>query len=390
LFKTESPFAFILVVIGAILIIANGLWIGLNHYPIIVASYPVNSLGSMYTASSLNTTSFNSSALKPVGFWARISLGVPGFAENSWLPIWLIAAAIVLLCGLMLIISPKAHRNLSPAIIVGSFMSLPIGGGFIVGFVLTLLGGIAGMEWPRPIQNTFAGRFVRALRLDTSLFRKIREEPHHLSEAVWLLIIVNVISGISYGVYNLTVAKANSSASALSSILMLGNMNLDYTIFTYPLIYLGLAVAKWIILTSLIYVVGTKLLDSKCEFASLAANVAFCYAPIALQALLQIMFSNQPQQLAFYIFFITNGWMIVGLILAVQRSLETTTSKAVGVVMFAGGAYWMINYLALVPTLEVPGIWFIIKTPSIVLLLFSIVTILALAMGVFSQRKRTI
>jgi hypothetical protein len=48
----------------------------------------------------------------------------------------------------------------------------------------------------------------------------------------------------------------------------------------------------------------------------------------------------------------------------------------------------MINYMVIVPTFEVPGVWFMIKPPSIVLLLFSIGTILALSMGVFSKRKK--
>ena len=390
LFKMESPFAFILVVIGAIFIISNGLWIGINHYPVIAATSPASSINTIYNMTSVNVTSINVSSLRPGGFWARISLGIPDYAENSWLAIWLIVAAINLMCGLSLIIDPRGHGNLSPVIILCSFMSLPIGGGFVIGFALSLIGGLAGMEWPRPIQDTFAGRFTRALRLDHSLYRKIREEPHYLSQAVWLLILVNVISGVSYGIYNLTFLAGTTSINQLLSVLFMGKITTDLSIFAYPLIYAGLAVGKWVILSMLIYVVGTKLLDSKCEFAGLAANVAFAYAPIALQAILPMMFSNQPQQLALYLFLITNVWMILGLIVAVERSLEVTTPKAIGLVMFCGGAYWIIDYLAIVPMLEVPGIWFTVKPPTVVLLLFSIGTLLALSMGVFSKRKKAV
>jgi hypothetical protein len=386
----ESPFAFILVVIGAILIIVNGLCIGLSHYPIIVATGPASSINTLYNMTSVNVTSVNVTALRPAGFWARISLGVPDYAENAWLAVWLICAAINLMCGLSLIIDPRGHGNLSPVIILCSFLSLTIGGGFIIGFALSLIGGLAAMEWPKPVQDTFAGRFVRALRLDHSLYRKIREEPHYLSQAVWLLIFVNVISGISYGFYNLTYLKGNTSINELKSVLFLGRITTDFSILSYPLIYIGLAVAKWVILTLLIYVVGTKLVDGKCEFAGLAANVAFAYAPISLQALLPMLYSNQPQQLALYVFVATNLWMIFGLVLAVKRSLEVPTAKAMGIVMFCGGAYWMIDYLALVPMLEVPGIWFVLKPPSMVLLLFSIGTLVALSLGVFSKRKKAV
>jgi len=388
LFKTESPLPFILVVVGATLILINGLWIGLNNYPIIAASTPASSLSQLYNTSKVNMTSVNSSALQPAGFWVRISLGFPDYSENAWLVVWLICAAISLMCGLSLTIDPKPHGNLSPVIIICSFTSLAIGGGFIIGFAFSLVGGLAGMEWPKPLQNTFVGRFLRALRLDSSLYRKVREETHHLSQALWVLIFLNIISGVSYGIYNLTYLKGNSSVGELSRILFLGRTTTDFSIFAYPSMYIGLAVAKWIILSLLIYVVGTKLMDAKCDFAGLAANVAFAYAPIALQALLPMMYSNQPQQLALYIFAATNIWMILGLVIAVTRTLEVTMEKAIGVVMFCGGAYWIINYLVIVPTLEVPGIWFTLKPPTMVLLLFSIGTITALLMGVFSKRKK--
>jgi hypothetical protein len=216
----------------------------------------------------------------------------------------------------------------------------------------------------------------------------VREETHLLSQALWVFIFLNIITGVSYGIYNLTYLKANSSVGELSKVLLLGRITTDFSIFAYPLITIGLAVAKWIILSLLIYVVGTKLMDAKCDFAGLAASVAFAYAPIALQALLPMMYSNQPQQLALYIFAVTNIWMILGLVIAVTRILEVSTAKAIGVVMFCGGAYWIINYLVITPMLEVPGIWFTLKPPSLVLLLFSIGTITALLMGVFSKHKR--
>lgn len=388
MFKTESQLPFILVIVGAALVLINGLWIGLNNYPIILASAPASSLSQIYNGTSANMTLVNSSSLTPNGFWTRISLGIPDYSENAWLVVWLAFAAVSLFCGLSLTIDPRPHGNLSPVIVLCSFTSLAIGGGFIIGFVLSLAGGLAGMEWPKPLQNTFVGRFLRALRLDSSLYRTIREETHHLSQALWILVFLNIASGITYGIYNLTYLKGSSSVGELSRILFLGRITMDFSIFAYPLMYIGLGVAKWVILCVLIYVVGTKLVDGKCEFAGLAANVAFAYAPIALQALLSMTYSNQPQQFALYISAATNIWMILGLVVAVTRTLEIPMAKALGIVMFCGGAYWIINYLVIAPMLEVPGIWYTLKPPSMVLLLFSISTVVAMMLGVFSKHKK--
>lgn len=112
----------------------------------------------------MNLTTFNTTSLRGTAFWVRLSLGVPGFAESSWLVMWLIIASVNLLCGLMLLIQTKKQVSLNYIVVICSILSLPIGGGFVIGFALGIIGGLAGVEWPKPLKETFIGKCLRVLR----------------------------------------------------------------------------------------------------------------------------------------------------------------------------------------------------------------------------------
>jgi hypothetical protein len=78
--------------------------------------------------------------------------------------------------------------------------------------------------------------------------------------------------------------------------------------------------------------------------------------------------------------------MILALLVGVKQALEVSTGRAVGVILLSGGIYWIVDYLIIVPTLEIPGIWFILKPATFVLLLFSVGTLLAALTGVFTKK----
>lgn len=372
MFKNESSLAFILVVLGAIMVLINGILIAANGAPVVISSYPAYSTNQLYANGS--------------SFWGRLSLGIPGVADSAWLSIFLFVGVVQLLTGLLLLIQPKGRRNLSLIVIVCSLLSIPIGGGFIIGALLGIIGGLAGMEWPEPIQETFVGRFLRALKLDSSMFKAMSDEPKYLSHAAWMLILVNTLSAIGYGIYNLTIINANNSADFAFNVLFLGQISIDISVLVYPLIYVGLAVIKWLILSSLIYLIGTKILGSRTGFDSIATVTAFAYAPIALQIFLPLIFSNQPVTWGLAVFFVTNAWMILALLVGARQALEVPIERMIGIILIGGGIYWIIDYMAIVPQLEVPGIWFILKPATFVLLLFSIGTLLATLTGVFTKR----
>ncbi len=223
--------------------------------------------------------------------------------------------------------------------------------------------------------------------LSFSNMRLLRSFSHSCEEAFHSIsILVNALSAIGYGIYNLTVTAMNKSADSAFNILFLGQINFDISIFAFPLIYIGVAVIKWLILSALIYFVGVKIIGSRVEFTSVAAVAAFAYAPIALQVFLPALFSNQPLSWAFGLFFFTNAWMILALLVGVKQALEVSTGRAVGVILLSGGIYWIVDYLIIVPTLEIPGIWFVLKPATFVLLLFSVGTLLAALTGVFTKK----
>jgi hypothetical protein len=54
--------------------------------------------------------------------------------------------------------------------------------------------------------------------------------------------------------------------------------------------------------------------------------------------------------------------------------------------LVGGGIYWIVDYLAIVPSFEIPGVWFILKPATFVLLLFALGVLLATLTGTFSKR----
>jgi len=349
---------------------ANGLWIAANGSVIVLSLYPVSSV----------------SQLEGATFWGRIVLGIPGYVENQLMIIWIIFSAINLFCTISLCIQPKNVFAMNLLIALCSILSISIGGGFILGSILGIVGGFAGAEWPKPVRETFIGRFLRALRLDSSLFKTVSVESKYLREAVFVLILVNVLSGLGYGIYSLNVANMANSAETMFRVLLLGELFLGTTIFSYPLIYISVALLKWFILGLLVYLIGVKLEGGKTEFDVVARTTAFAYAPIALQIFLPAMFSNQPVQWSSLVFLLTNIWMIFALIVGIRQALGVFIRKALGIVMLAGGIYWIIDYLIIVPFFEIPGAWFVLQPASFILTLLSIDVILSMLLGVFSSR----
>ena len=59
----------------------------------------------------------------------------------------LVFGIIVLLGAIMLWTQPGQHKTWSIVVLVFSILSLVIGGGFIIGFILGLIGGILGIVW---------------------------------------------------------------------------------------------------------------------------------------------------------------------------------------------------------------------------------------------------
>jgi len=371
--------AFFLSLVGSVLILANGLWIVVNGGPVVLSSYPVSSL-----------TDISEDAL-----WVRISFGIKGLTEGMAALIWLIFGIGILVSAIGISRNPRTQKRLGLPIMAFSILTIPIGGGFILGSILGFVGGALGSEWPKPFGETFLGKMIRAARLDSKLYKTIAEDPGNMKTAAIAIMLINLLSGLGNSLYTYNLSRIKTgTASEISKILLDGIILWDNLSILTAVGYIGIALVKWLVLTLAIYTVGVKIMASSSSFDKIARSSAFAYVPVLLQVFMPTVFSKHEPFVSFdwpmSIFFLTNLWMIILLVVAVREALDVTTTRALGVVAFGGTIYWLINNLFIIPALELPGIRFELAFPKslpALLILVTLASIIATLLGVFTKRK---
>jgi hypothetical protein len=127
----EKPkFAFILLLVGAVLIFTNALLVGINGGPLMISSGAVQSLDDVLG--------------NDAGLWYRISFGFKGLTEGAWMIFWLVTAIVIFYFTIRFYVNPIERKILCPIIAVLSIMSFFYGGGFILGSILAFLGAGIG------------------------------------------------------------------------------------------------------------------------------------------------------------------------------------------------------------------------------------------------------
>ncbi len=392
--KEEKPTkAFLLSCLGAVLILINELIIALNGAPVIVSS------GSIAPEQVLSSEA---------PLWWRISFGFRGFVEGALIILWLIFAAIVLFSALMFYIRPIKRKTLGTLIIVFSILSIPAGGGFIIGLILAIFGGGMMYEWPKPARQTFLGKFVRVARLDSKVYSSLIEELKALKQAAFTIILVNILSGLGIGWYSFNAGKILDATTPISTsmrITLFGDILWDQQILVLPITFVGIAVIKWIILSGIMYIIGVKIIGSKSEFEKIGRVIAFAYVPISLQFFMPFMFTSKPNLAGWplVLFSVTNLWMILALVIGLKQCLDVSLGKSLGAVFIGGSIYWLTNQLVFVkafgtpsgtsssalpifPVPQLPGaIQFSIEPPELVFMFISVIIIFAVLLGVFTK-----
>ncbi|MCK4440245.1 hypothetical protein KAU85_04605, partial [Candidatus Bathyarchaeota archaeon] len=252
----------VLVLTAAIMILINAIMIAGIGEPIILQSYPVSSVDILMDPNQ-----------DP---WARIAFGIPMFVEGVLAYLWIIIALLNLLVAIKLYLNPGNPATLSFLTVIFSFISIVFGGGFIIGFVLGIIGGVMGLQSRTSPGESFLGKLIRAAKLDRKLFTTLKESSKGLREALITIMFISFLSGLGCSIYISNAnAITNSNAESISRILLLGETAIDFSMIGTAINFVGIAVFKWILLSSIIYVIGSKLWALSSELDTIAKTVAF-------------------------------------------------------------------------------------------------------------------
>ena len=179
----------------------------------------------------------------------------------------------------------------------------------------------------------FLTKLIRAIKLDSNLYEAIEHDPTALRHAVVAIVLINICSAIGALIYNMRLQETTIALDPLLTGMIVGE-----AVF--------LALARWLVLTGIIYLVGVRLFKGTAGFQEILRTIAFAYTPVALQILLPLFLMYEW---VFLVLLGTNVWMIAALIIAVRQSLDLTTGKALGIVVFAGILYSIISVLPFAP-----------------------------------------
>ncbi len=170
----------------------------------------------------------------------------------------------------------------------------------------------------------FVEKLFRAARLDSSLYEELKNDSSALRQSLFAIILLNVLTGLGVGVNDVLSGHTISGLGTAEIPLLVGAQIL-------------LALVKWGILTTAIFLVGVVLLKGTSGYEEVARAIGFAYAPIAFQIL--VAFTAFSLLLTYGIELTTDFWLILALTVAVKETLEIGIVKAVTVVIIAGAIY---------------------------------------------------
>lgn len=349
------------------------------------------------TALSVETISSGS-------FWGRFVSGIPGTVEGGLVYFWLFLAVLILLLDVFIYMDPRRQKQVGPWIVVLSILSLPIGGGFIVGAIIGSVSGLMGFEWPKKSRETFVGRILHTARLDTTTLKALGEDTGRMQAAVLTVILVAVLSSLGVGLYvfNVSMIYSQNAFEALKSTYSIFVQGVTFTgmdVYFGATAYITIGILKWLILSIIVYLVGAKVLGSEFKFSGMATVLAFVYVPEILQMLTPLLFTNEPLlsrgALIDYIpitwplalFYVSRIWAFVILVITIKTVMDLSTTRATGVGLFISTLYGLVNYVYVYPSLNLPGLRIQFGPDSFlgVLMLASSATVVAFLLGAFKK-----
>ena len=181
-------------------------------------------------------------------------------------------------------------------------------------------------------------QMIRASRLDTSLYEEVEADTTQTNNALTVVVITAVASGIGAALRagmnpDPNMPAANPIVSLIGGILV--------------------ALLGWAVWTACVYWIGTTFLGGTATWGEVLRTVAFAYSPNVL-LLLQFV-----PVLGGLLAAIVGIWTLVAVVVAVRQSLDVGTGKAIiaallGLILFVIVAAIIGGILA-VPLALMPG-----------------------------------
>lgn len=364
---------------GSIIILINILALAINGTSIVILS-------------SQPTISLTNNTLSLSGSWYRIAFGIKPFVEGLWILFWLFIAILNLALAASMVLTPERPKE-NITVLILSIILLLTGGGFMIGTILVLIGTIMSFQWRRTIGETFIGRILRVLKLDSKLFRRVKQNEDLLNESAFIVILVGFLSGLGSSIYLYNADRIlHSSIEDIIRILLFGEVYFDLSTFSLPIMNVALSITKWFILSLIIYIVGSKITGiENVKLSDVLRVLGYAYVPIALQVFFPIVFSTEPilsTSWPLTVILLTNLWMILALIIAIKECYTITLTKSLGILTLSGPVYWILVNKFILPITfrsSIPGILFNIEPMELILMLTSLSFILSYIFGVFKK-----
>jgi len=384
----------ITLIFSSTLTIINGVLIILNNGPILLASYPANNIADVWVTPYTQNPP-----------WARIVYGMPGLTENGLAYYWLSIALLQAALAFYIFFNPKKIRSASLWIIILSILTIPIGGGFYIGLILSAIIGLYSFEHPKKFEETFIGKMINALRFNAKLFEDAVTNPN-LQKATLTLLFTALLSGFgsclySYNLYKIypTGDLSKFSETAASEILIKGRLYSDPIIYATTISNVFIMLLKWLTLTLCIYFFAFRIVSKEIELIKLSSLSAYIYVPEMIFIFTPLIFTNEPnlsQTWSLFIFpvswplllfYASRVWSFSLLTYAISKIQDITIGKALGRTLFAVVPYLMWTYVWFYPTFNAPGFYmtFTSESSSMLATLAASAYIVALLLGALKR-----
>ena len=150
------------------------------------------------------------------------------------------------------------------------------------------------------VHRSLAGRWFGAVRLDASVYHEVEDDRSALLQALGIVVIAGLGRGLA--------AVANDDLVGITGSIVI-------------------ALASWLIVTTLLWFVGVVLDHDTSDFFELLRTVGFAASPLVLLAVVAIPALTIPA-LVFVVKLITHVAAAAALVIAAREALDVSTLRA--------------------------------------------------------------